>query len=267
MSDIIGIVSMTPTQFFAIPNGTRIFNHDYDQCVALANEYHEGVIGGAFVPVESARQWWNQFTDYPQLTSKYTQVAVSGAPKRGDIFVAYKGGYDAIDGHIGVVERDWDGVTFGTIEQNAGSGAARWAYRYNRSKQGVLGFLRPQGVTPTVIGDEEVKLIWSDPAQGGDGSIALVGEFTFTPVGNMDQVTAFAKAFGPYSALSREEYLFNQEQIDVRKSQFGGSFNVNIDAIAQAVADKIDCGGTPTPCETTKADILESIEANYPEDK
>lgn len=115
--------------------------------------------------------------------------------------------------------------------------------------------------------DEDMKLILSDPAQGGDGSIALVGEFTFTPVGNMDQVNAFAKPFGGYVAVTREEYLFNQEQVAVRRNQFSSSFQINVGALAQAIADKIDCGGTVTPCVTTKADILESIEANYPEDK
>ena len=125
----------------------------------------------------------------------------------------------------------------------------------------------------TDLPDEELKLVWSDPAQGGDGSIALVGEFTWTPVGNMDKVNAFSKAFGSYSALTREEYLFNAEQVDVRKNQFAGSFNINVDAIAQAVADKIDsscdCGcGVPAPGDdkTSKADILEAIELNYPED-
>lgn len=51
---------------------------------------------------------------------------------------------------------------------------------------------------------------------------------------------------------------------------------VNVEGIAQAVADKIDCTcdcgcGIPIPEPvddvTTKADILEAIETNYPEDK
>lgn len=44
--------------------------------------------------------------------------------------------------------------------------------------------------------------------------------------------------------------------------------DINVDAIAQAVADKLDCGGNGNaqPDVTTKAEILSSIEANYPED-
>lgn len=44
-----------------------------------------------------------------------------------------------------------------------------------------------------------------------------------------------------------------------------GNIDVNVDGIAQAIADKIDCGNG-SPCVTTKADIIESITANYPED-
>jgi hypothetical protein len=40
---------------------------------------------------------------------------------------------------------------------------------------------------------------------------------------------------------------------------------INVDAIAQAIADKIDCGGGVDV--TTKDEILEAIQANYPEDK
>jgi hypothetical protein len=268
MSEINGFPPLTVEQFYAIPNGTRVVNYGADQCVALANLYHVSVMGGTLTGtyINSAFQWWTDFEKYPQLTNVYTKVPVSEPAKRGDIFVTERSNrYDPVHGHIGVVQTDWNGTTFGTMEQNAGSGSARWVYRYNRITANIYGYLRPKNNVST-FGDEELKLIWSDPAQGGDGSIALVGEFTFTPVGNMDKVKAFSKAFGEYSALSREEYLFNAEQVAVRKNEFAGSFSINVDAIAQAVADKIDCGGSATPCVTTKADILESIEANYPED-
>lgn len=42
------------------------------------------------------------------------------------------------------------------------------------------------------------------------------------------------------------------------------SLNVNVDALAQAIADKIN-GGITGPDITTKAEILSAIEANYPE--
>lgn len=133
-------MGMTWAQFTAQPNGTRIYNYGYDQCVALANQYHEDVIGGSFVGVSSAFQWWTNFGSYATLTANYTQVTSN--PQAGDIFVARYGIYNAQHGHIGVVTRGWDGSTFGTMEQNAGT----WLYlgRYNRSMANVLGFLRPR---------------------------------------------------------------------------------------------------------------------------
>lgn len=130
-------------EFVGIPNGKQVHNHGYDQCVALANLYHEQVIGGAFVPVASAYQWWTDFQRLGMLYDRYTQIPVGDSPRAGDVFVARNGMYNARDGHIGVVIRDWDGQTFGTKEQNAEQNRYVWQ-TYNRSKANVLGFLRPK---------------------------------------------------------------------------------------------------------------------------
>lgn len=126
-------------QFTSIPNGTQVFNHLMDQCVALANLYHEDVIGGSFVPVPSAYMWWDYFWNYQTLTDNYTQsnVAVPGA-----IFISRYGLYDAPNGHIGVVTSVNDNGTFNTMEQNAGT----WRYvgRYTRGYSNMLGFLVPK---------------------------------------------------------------------------------------------------------------------------
>lgn len=45
-----------------------------------------------------------------------------------------------------------------------------------------------------------------------------------------------------------------------------GNVNINVDALAQAIADKLN-GATSMPDITTKAEILSAIEANYPGDK
>ena len=130
-------------EFVAIPNGTRILNHNFDQCVALANLYHEQVIGGAFVPVGSAYQWSTDFSRYLQLTSNYTQLPAHANPEPGDIFVSRGGIYNSRDGHIGVVVRSWNGSTFGTKEQNAENN--RYVYQtYNRTKANMLSYLRPK---------------------------------------------------------------------------------------------------------------------------
>ena len=136
-------------EFTSIPNGTRIFNHGFDQCVALANHYHEEVLGGRFVGVNSAHEWWTRFGAYPQLAEKYyqSQESVPGA-----IFVSRGGIYDAVHGHIGVVTADGP-TTIDTMEQNAGT----WRYtgRYTRGMANIYGFLIPhnnpanQQLTPT----------------------------------------------------------------------------------------------------------------------
>ena len=150
--DISGIVGMTPTEFFGMPNGSHVYNHGADQCVALANEFHEGVLSGAFVPVNSAYQWWTQFNNYATLRDNYTQV--TGNPIRGDIFVGRYGPYQAANGHIGIVERAWNGQTFGTMEQGIWAGGFnQYVTRLNRNMDYVLGFLRPnnqQLINPTI---------------------------------------------------------------------------------------------------------------------
>ena len=129
--------SMTWASFTAIPDGTKVFNHGYSECVALANLYHESVIGGSFVPVNSAYQWWTQFGSYATLRNNYAQA---GHPVAGAVVVSKGGPYNNIDGHIGVVTRVHGNGTFDTMEQNA---AHRYVWRYNRNMWGVLGFLIP----------------------------------------------------------------------------------------------------------------------------
>lgn len=128
---------MNWASFTAIPNGTRVLNHGWDQCVALANLYHESVIGGSFVPVASAYQWWTQ--GMWQVNDKYVR---SSTPVAGAIFIARYGIYNAPDGHIGVVTSVNSNGTFNTMEQNAGT----WRYvgRYTRGMGNILGFLVPK---------------------------------------------------------------------------------------------------------------------------
>lgn len=120
-----------------LPDGTRIFNHGYDQCVAVANHYHENVLGGRFVPVASAWQWWDN--RYPETEGIYTR---SQTPVAGAIFVARYGIYNAPDGHIGVVTAVHPDGTFSTLEQNAEKN--RYLARYRRGMTNVLGFLIPK---------------------------------------------------------------------------------------------------------------------------
>lgn len=127
---------MSLAEFEAIPDGTTIFNHGASECVALANQFNEGVLGGGFVAVGSALQWWTN----PNVSSVHGFERITENPQHGDLFVASCELYDCTYGHIGYVVRGWDGSTFGTIEQNAGIPNA--VTRHNRTMANVDGFLR-----------------------------------------------------------------------------------------------------------------------------
>ena len=143
---------LTWKQFNEIPNGTRVINHGWDQCVALANLYHESVIGGSFVGVPSAYMWWTQFGSWKTLTDNYR---TSQTPVPGAIFVSRYGLYDAPNGHIGVVTSVNGNGTFNTMEQNAGT----WRYvgRYTRDMRNILGFLVPRDNPATPKHDQAEK--------------------------------------------------------------------------------------------------------------
>lgn len=142
--------------FARIPNGTQISNNGYDQCVALANHYHEGTLGLPFVPVDSAYEWWTRFDEFPQLRDKYVR---SQTPVPGALFVARGGLYDLPNGHIGVVT-DVRSGGFSTMEQNTGPDTPqRYVYRHFRVKDdNVLGFLIPN--TNPATEEIEVPLVY-----------------------------------------------------------------------------------------------------------
>ena len=127
---------MSLSDFENIPDGETIFNHGASECVALANQFNEGVLGGGFVQVGSAKDWW--FNE--NVASVHGFERITENPQHGDLFIASGDIYDNQFGHIGYVVRGWDGSTFGTIEQNAGRANA--VSRHNRTMANVDGFLR-----------------------------------------------------------------------------------------------------------------------------
>lgn len=127
---------MSLADFEAIPDGTTIFNHGASECVALANQFNEGVLGGGFVMVPDAKSWW--FNENVANVHGFTRITEN--PQHGDLFIGSCEIYDCQFGHIGYVVRGWDGSTFGTIEQNAGIPNA--VSRHNRTMANIDGFLR-----------------------------------------------------------------------------------------------------------------------------
>lgn len=128
--------AMSLSEFENIPDGETVFNHGASECVALANQFNEGVLGGGFVQVASALQWWTN----ENVATVHGFERITENPQHGDLFVASCEIYDCQFGHIGYVVRGWDGETFGTIEQNAGIPNA--VSRHNRTMKNVDGFLR-----------------------------------------------------------------------------------------------------------------------------
>lgn len=163
---------MKYSDFRKIPNGQRIFNHGYDQCVALANHYHENVLGKGFVAVASAYQWWTMYPHLHELNSTYVR---SKTPVPGALFVAFGGIYDGRDGHIGLVT-DVRAGGFSTMEQNTGPYAPqRYTYRHFRvNDSSVLGFLVPRNnpalpkPTPTIRKKKNMLMCYYANA-GGPG--------------------------------------------------------------------------------------------------
>lgn len=226
-------------EFVGIPNGLRILNHSYDQCVALANLYHEEVIGGAFVPVASAYQWSTDFARYLQLTSNYTQLPAHANPEPGDIFVSRGGIYNSTDGHIGVVVRSWDGSTFGTKEQNAELN--RYTYQtYNRSKANMLGYLRPKN-NPAASSqkDKFMRVTWDT-----NGTGYLVTEDGFYGLASMQEYDLFVRLINstpsaPDRFTKHETEVMNKilSTIAKRNSSSASGGTIDYAALAKAVND------------------------------
>ena len=227
-------------EFLAIPNGTRILNHSYDQCVALANLYHEQVIGGSFVPVGSAYQWYTQYANYPQIHSKYVQLHPGANPEPGDIFVSRGGIYNSVDGHIGVVIRAWDGATFGTKEQNAERN--RYSYQtYNRSKANMLGYLRPKVSPipqPEPLDEREDDMYSIAAMSNGAAFLWNMATNEYRHIDTDADMARFNQALKMYRFKDIAEFDAFKAKYPFKLIITAGSVNVDPAAIAKAVNDE-----------------------------
>lgn len=264
MGELINCPQLTADQFYAVPNGTRVYNNGGDQCVALANQYVVGTLNLPLpVGIQSARQWWDNYDADPRLHDNYVQI--SEAPQQGDIFVGIGNMYPPPHGHIGVVSRTWNGQSFGTMEQNAGTGAARWLWRYDRNYRDIMGFLRPKSLIPPEPEPERdedmyARVMYENGWNGlwnmATGEVAWIGNDAdnrrFT-----DNLKTYVFKDGLELDAFKARYPFLLPKTDL------SSVSINVDALAEAIAQKL--GGGTTPDVTTKQDILSAIETNYPE--
>jgi len=105
-----------------------------------------------------------------------------------------------------------------------------------------------------------------------DGIVAIASEQDFnylkqiieTPTSTY-MLTSELMSVAKYVQPTPVKVDVNVELIKAAVKEALAGIDINTDALAQAIADKIDCGGKPDV--TTKAEIISSIEANYPEDK
>lgn len=202
---------MSWEEFKNIPNGTQVFNHGASECVALANQVTEGVLGVGFVNVRWARHWIEN--ENVQSVHGFTLVPVTDA-REGDIFVGVGGPYDGYYGHIGVVVRGWDGSTFGTMEQNV---LGQYVSRHNRGANNIYGVLRPVNAPVSTPA-------YTTPSVGsqGEGIRAEGADWTYWVPGTADQQTV-------QSRLAERGY-------------YTGPIDGNLASEASVLAIKLVCG-------------------------
>lgn len=106
------------------------------QCVDLVQFYNRDVVRARFMstPFSGGAKdiWWTYDA------SRYTKVARTSAPRKGDVAIWGPGVYGGSYGHIAIVLGD-AGSSIRTLTQNPG--ATKVA---NLSKAGLLGYLRPR---------------------------------------------------------------------------------------------------------------------------
>lgn len=140
MSTISGFPAMTYREFTAIPDGTRVENFGWDQCVALANLYWVSVLQ---LPLPQgfgiANEWWSRRHEKAEISSntRFTSTPEPGA------LVVWKTFLGNGAGHIGVVLSVNGDGSFNTLEQNW-SASTRYTWRHVKYNDGgVEGFLVP----------------------------------------------------------------------------------------------------------------------------
>lgn len=280
---IDGIVPMTVEEFFAIPSGTHVFNNGADQCVALANLYEAGALQYPLpLGIESAFQWWTEFSSKPPLVENFVQIIEE--PKRGDIFVGRYGPYQAENGHIGVVERDWNGTSFGTMENGYWSDGKSYIKRFDRSMEYILGFLRPKINANPLFEQEEHMIVIARTNSEGNMYIYNLGTDVVTHIADdyrlevlrksgmhqwdFAQEAEFQSFRGWYkdafSNTTKDKPVIDISAIADAIIGHLGNINLNVDGLAQAIADKLNGHATGNHV-TTKGEILTAIEQNYPE--
>lgn len=164
------------------------------QCVDLADQYFADVIGIAIkdMPwVRGARDFYNNFSNYPALTKNFKRIANTRSlvAKKGDVVVWGGGSW----GHVAVADgagnKDW----FSSIEQNTlgkHEPTQRIEHRYN-NKTGVdgcapvLGVLRPIDQTKIIGKGANYRVTYKSGLnirKGAGTNFAIVGELKYQAV-------------------------------------------------------------------------------------
>jgi hypothetical protein len=131
-------MTITIDQLVAQDNG-RLVNNGGVQCVAIANEVEQKVLGGGWIAANLASDWWNYFNNDAVERVLYAKIGANAPSQEGDLAVwgTYPGTNPA-QPHIALVLADLGTAGLSCLTQNPGN--ARIA---NLTKNGLLGYLRP----------------------------------------------------------------------------------------------------------------------------
>lgn len=155
---------------------------------------------------------------------------------------------------------------------NASGPHLHWGVAIGR-KGNDYNWVNPVDLNPKNFDDKPVEdieensmLVIARTDHNGACYVYNLGTGAFQSITSMDMLGLFQQVLKMWHFLDDADFAYYRDNFGKTFSNVNTNFSINVDGIAQAIADKIQCGST-TPCVTTKADIIDSITANYPEDK
>ena len=130
----------------------------------------------------------------------------------------------------------------------------------------------PAGLNPKLFTDkpvdeiEDEMIVIARTDNNGACYVYNLGTGKYQAITSMDMLGLFQQVMKMWHFLDDADFAYYRENFGATFANVNTDLSINVDGIAQAIVDKI--GSTNVvPYVTTKADIIESITANYPEDK
>lgn len=258
--------------------------------------YNPQIINYGFGSVPGYGGWHNGI-DFPVAQGTEIRATASGTVRNNDAGSRDGAGVDIMTSD-GWKVRHWhiskflvpngSQITAGDVIALSGGQPGTWGagnatgphLHWGVAIDGRDGWVDPAGLNPKMFGnidkefkDDEVysKVILSDGSHHvwnmATGQIVGIQSAPDNQrISENMPIYSFSDMNDFQSFANRYPFKFTpQVNVDAIVSAIKDSIQINVDGLAQAIADKIDCGGGVDV--TTKAEILEAIELNYPGDK